>query len=71
MPSKDLLGAIELLQQHAANQEMRPRHPPERQCRGGAVEDRGAQTIGSADREGEFAHTLVTPRGEPISEIAA
>src|SRR5271167_1244747 len=50
---------------------MRPGHWPKRQCRVGAVEDFGAETIGTADRKGEFCYTLVAPCGELVGKTAA
>jgi hypothetical protein len=49
---EDLLSPVELLQEEAAHQEMRPGHRPERHDRVGAI-DRGLpQTVRTADREG-------------------
>ena len=68
---EDLLGAIELLEQHAANQQMGPRHRSEGQGRVGAVENRGTVTIGPANREGELRQTLVAPSSYPIGKSTA
>ena len=71
MSGEDLLGTVELLEQQAAHQQMRPRHRAERHYRLGAVENFGAETIGAADREGELRYALVAPRREPVGEPAA
>ena len=63
---EDLLGAVKLLQQHAARQKMRPGHRAKRQCRVGALEDFDAESICTADRKGKFGHTLVAPCREPL-----
>jgi len=68
---EDLLGAVKLLEQQAAHQQMRPGHRAERQCRLGTVEDFGAETIGTADRKGELRYALVAPRREPVGEAVA
>jgi hypothetical protein len=68
---EDLLGAIELLEQQATHQKMWPGHWAKRQYRIGTVKDFGAETFGAADRKGEFCHTLIAPRREPIGKTAA
>jgi hypothetical protein len=68
---EDLLRAVELFQQHAAHQQMRPSHRAQRQHRVGALDNRAAEPLGAADREGECCGTLVTPRREPFGELAA
>src|SRR5260370_895908 len=49
MTGEDLLGGVELLQQHATHQERRPGQRPQRQARVGALDARGAQPLGAAD----------------------
>ena len=71
MSGEDLLGTVELLEQQAAHQQMRPRHRAERHYRLGAVENFGAETIGAADREGELRYPLVAPRREPVGKPPA
>jgi hypothetical protein len=71
MAGEDLLGAVKLLQQHAARQEMRPGHPAKRQCRVGAVEDFGTEAVGAADRKGECCDTPAAPCGELLRKTAA
>jgi hypothetical protein len=71
MAGEDLLGAVELFEQHAPDQQVRPSHRAQRQDRLGAVEDRRGETIGAADREGKFGYTLVAPTCEPVGETTA
>src|SRR5262245_39446019 len=65
---QDLLSAVELLEQHAADKQMRPGHRAEGQNRVGAVENRGVQTIGASDSEGQLGDPLVAPGGDAVSE---
>jgi hypothetical protein len=67
---EDLLRAVELFEQHAAHQQMRPGHRTQRQHRVGALDDRTAEPLGAADREGERRGTLVAPRRKPFGEVA-
>ena len=68
---EDLLRAVELFQQHAANQKMRPSHRPQRHGRLGMFEDRGAKTLRPADRESEFTGAAVAPVRHLTCKIAA
>jgi hypothetical protein len=71
MAGEDLLGPVELLQQHAARQKMRPGHPAKRQSRIGAVEDFGAEAVGAANRKSKFCYTRKAPGSELVGKIAA
>jgi hypothetical protein len=71
MAGKDLLRAIKLLEQHAANQKMRPGHRTKREDRCGAIEDGGSQPLGAADRKSEFRGAAIAPLPEPIRQCAA
>jgi hypothetical protein len=71
MTGEDLLGPIELLEQHAADEQMRPCHWSERQDRMGAVEDGGVEPIGAADGKGELRRPFVTPSGDTLGQHAA
>jgi hypothetical protein len=71
MAGEDLLGAVELLEQQASNQEMRPGHRAKRQYRIGAIEDFGTEPVGATDRESDLGCTLITPRREPVGETTA
>lgn len=68
---EDLLGPVKLLEQHAARQQMRPGHRPERHDRIGARDDRGAEPLRAADREGERTGAAVAPARETVGESAA
>jgi hypothetical protein len=68
---EDLLSTIELLEEHAADKQMGPRHRSERQGSVGLVEDGAAEAIGPADRKGKLGHTPVAPGGNTIGESAA
>ena len=68
---EDLLRAIQLLEQHAADKQVRPRHRSERHDRMGAVKDSGVEPIGAADGEGEFGRALVTPKADTVGKSAA
>jgi hypothetical protein len=51
MAGEDLLGAVELLQQQAAHQEMRPGHRAQRYDRVGAIDHGLPEPVRAADRE--------------------
>ena len=59
MAGVDLLRPVELLQQHAAHEEVRPGHRAQRDDRVGALEDRGREPFRAADREGEGGSAAV------------
>lgn len=71
VPGEDLLGAIELLEQHAAGEQMRPCHRSERHDCMGATKDRGVEPIHAADGEGKLRAALITPGGNTIGQSAA
>jgi hypothetical protein len=68
---KYLLGAIELLEEHAADEQMRPCHRSERYSRISASEDSGGQPIGAADGEGQLGPSLITPGGDTVGQSPA
>jgi hypothetical protein len=68
---KDLLRAIKLFQQHAANQEMRPSHSAEREDHRRTIEDGCCQPIGTADRKTKFRGAAIAPLTEVIRQFAA
>src|SRR5205807_7360293 len=53
MAGEDLLGAVELFQEHATHQEVRPGQRPQRQDRVGALDHRGTEALSAADRKGD------------------
>src|SRR5580700_592223 len=71
MAGEDLLRPVELLQQHAADEEMRPGHHTQRQHRVGALDNGGPEPLGTADREGYGADTAVAPGPEPVGQFTA
>ena len=71
MPGQDLLGAVELFQQQRPGEQVRPGHRAERQHGIGARDNRGTETVGAADREGERAGAAVAPAREPVGKDAA
>ena len=71
MAGEDLPGAIDLLQEHDAGKQMRPGHRSERKDRPGTVEDGAVETVGAADRKGEFGKAAVAPLRDPFGESAA
>jgi hypothetical protein len=68
---ENLLGAVKLLQQHAAHQQMRPSHRAERQHRIGAGDKLPIEAVGATDRESEHGATLIAPLAETLGEITA
>src|SRR5271155_3939107 len=50
---------------------MRPGHRSEGQDEVGAVANGFGETIGAADREGEFRRTPIAPGGDPLGQCAA
>ena len=71
MTGEDLLRTIELLQQHATDEQMRPCHGSERCDRMGTVENGGTEPVGTADGEGQLGPALITPSGDAIGERSA
>ncbi len=71
MAGVDLLRPVELLQQHAAHEEVRPGHRAQRDDRIGVLDDRGSEPLGAADREGEGRAAAIAPLREPVGEIPA
>ena len=68
---EDLLGAVELFQQHCADEKVGPGHRTQGENCIGLVENRFAQPFGAADREGDGSGTAITPGGEPVGELTA
>ena len=68
---EDLLRPVELFQQHAAAQQMRPGHRAQGQHLIGPVDDGGPEPLGAANREGEGGDAGIAPFPEPVGEIAA
>jgi hypothetical protein len=69
--SEDLLGAIKLLEQHPADEQMWPCHRPERHDRVSTIEDRGVEPIGTTDSEGKLGSALIAPTCDTIGQSAA
>ena len=67
----DLLGTVELFEEHAAREQMWPGHAAQRDDRIGALDNRRPEPLGAADREGEGGGAAVAPGSEPVGEIAA
>src|SRR5579885_103882 len=68
MAGQDPLGAIELLGEHAADQEMRPGEAAEGETEIGALQDRGRKAVGAPDEEGEVAGAAVAPGAEALGQ---
>jgi hypothetical protein len=68
---EDLLSAIKLLEQHPADEQMRPCHRSERHDRVGAIEDRGVEPFGTTDSEGKLGPALITPTCDTIGQSSA
>ena len=68
---KDLLCAVQLLEQHAAHQQVRPRHRSEREHRGGALDHGGPEPVGAADRKGGTTGAGITPVSQAFGEFEA
>ncbi len=71
MAGVDLLGAVELFEEHAAREQMRPGHPAERDDRIGVLDNPGREALGAADRKGEQGGAAVAPGREPVGKIPA
>src|SRR5713226_9697492 len=67
---KDLLGTIELLAQHRADEEVGPSHGPEREEIVRARPNRIAMAVRAADEEGDGRATAL-PFGDQFGEIRA
>jgi len=67
---EDLLRAVELFQQHRADEEMRPGHRAEGENCIGVVENRLAEPFRAADREGDRSDAPIAPGGEAVGEVA-
>lgn len=70
MASEDLLCAVELFEQHASDQQMRPGHRAEREDHVCTVENCPVEAIGPADRKDQLGPTLVAPGGDPFGQCA-
>ena len=68
---EDLLRAVELFQQHRADEEMRPGHRAEGENCIGVVENRLAEPFRAADREGDRSDAPIAPGGEAVGEVTA
>ena len=71
MAGEDLLRPVELLEEHAAAEEMRPGHRAQGQHLIGPVDDRAPEPLGAADGEGEIGDAAVAPFGQPLGQFAA
>src|SRR5690242_11136426 len=71
MAGEDLLRPVQLLEQHAAHQQMRPGHLAERKHRVGTGDDGAAETVGPADRECHGAAAGVAPVSQAVGEFDA
>ena len=63
---QDLLGAVELFQQHRADEKVRPSHRAEGEDHIGFLENRLAQPFGAADCEGDRTGAAITPSRQPV-----
>src|SRR5438128_4889534 len=70
MAGEDLLGTIELLAQHGADEEVGPCHGSEREEMVGACSNRIAMTVRAADEEGN-GRTAASPFPDQLGEIGA
>ena len=61
---KDLLGAVELFQEHAARQQMRPGHGTQGQHELGFVPHLIGEAVGAADEKRQIGGPGVAPLGE-------
>jgi len=68
---EDLLRAVELFQQHRADEEMRPSHGAQGENCIGLVENRLAEPFGAADREGDRSGAPIAPGGEAVGDVTA
>ena len=68
---KDLLRPVELLRQHATNQEMRPSSTPERKQQISFLANLVGQTVRAADCEGKVAYTGIPPSADFLRQRAA
>ena len=68
---EDLLGAIKLLEQHPADEQMRPCHRPERHNRVSAIKDHGVEPFGATNGEGKLGGAPITPTCNTIGQSAA
>ena len=71
MAREDLLSAVELFEQHSADEKMRPGHRSQRQNRIGAVKHREIEAFGAADRKGELLRPAFAPPGDAACKGAA
>jgi hypothetical protein len=68
---EDLLRAVQLLQQHRADEQVRPGHCTERQDRIGLVENGLTEPVGAANRESHGPGAVIAPGGKPAGQVAA
>ena len=68
---EDLLRAVELFQQHRADEEMRTGHRAEGENCIGVVENRLAKPFSAANRKSDGGTAVIAPGGEAVSQVAA
>jgi hypothetical protein len=71
MPREDLLRPVQLFEQHAAHEQMRPGHRPQRERRVGALDDGAPETVGAADREGDGDVAGIAPARQAVRQFDA
>ena len=71
MTGKDLLRPVQLFEQHAARQQMRPSHLSKREHGIGAGNDGAPETVCATDREGHGAGAGVAPVSQALGEFDA
>ncbi len=70
MTVKDALGAKELFGEHAAHQQVRPRHRPQGQDQIGIRDQIPIETFGTADEERQIADAAVAPTLQALGKGA-
>ena len=71
MAGDDLLGAVDLFQQHGAHHHVWPGHGAEGDDAPRPLDDTVVQPLGAADHEGELGHAFVSPHAQKLREILA
>lgn len=71
MPGDDLLGAVDLLEQHDTRQHVGPGQLAEAEYQVSPFADFVRMAIGSTQQESHIAHTVILPAAQPVGELLA
>ena len=71
VPEQDRLGAIDLLGQQDAGQQMRPGHGSQGEDEGRTVDQAAVEPVGAANGESEIGNAVIAPARQTFGEVLA